>query len=168
MAVVRGNVPVRRGPRISINPPDPLGMARSVPAQDNGEQQPPARQELQHIHTPQSIDQELAHLTKDLELTRNSKSKCGLCSRNTRTRFRPCSTRIRQLRGKTLLLRSTQLAMKRTARFTRCLQTIRRNWRERCRKLSTTAKKTGDLLRRQQRRRRSYILRPLDEVVLWI
>ena len=127
-----------------------------------------AQQQLQHIHTPQSIDQELAHLTKDLELTRNSKSKCGLCSRNTRTRFRPCSTRIRQLRGKTLLLRSTQLATKRTARFTRCLQTIRRNWRERCRKLSTTAKKTGDLLRRQQRRRRSYILRPLDEVVLWI
>jgi predicted HTH transcriptional regulator len=27
-----------------------------------------ARQELQHIHTPQSIDQELARLKKDLEL----------------------------------------------------------------------------------------------------
>ena|SRR5271168_1964266 len=30
---------------------------------------PPARQQLQHIHTPQSIDRELARLTKDLELT---------------------------------------------------------------------------------------------------
>jgi hypothetical protein len=38
-------------------------------AQDKGGQQPSARQELQHIHTPQSIDQELARLKKDLELT---------------------------------------------------------------------------------------------------
>jgi hypothetical protein len=37
--------------------------------QDKGVQQPSARQQLQHIHTPQSIDQELARLTKDLELT---------------------------------------------------------------------------------------------------
>src|SRR6202035_2984713 len=34
-----------------------------------GVQQPSAREQLQHIHTPQSIDQELARLTKDLELT---------------------------------------------------------------------------------------------------
>jgi periplasmic protein CpxP/Spy len=46
-----------------------LGMAGSAVAQDNGAQQPSARQQLQHIHTPQSIDQELARLTKDLELT---------------------------------------------------------------------------------------------------
>lgn len=32
-------------------------------------QQPSARQQLQQIHTPQSIDQQLARLTKDLELT---------------------------------------------------------------------------------------------------
>ena len=38
-------------------------------AQDNGGQQPTAQQQLQHIHTPQSIDQELTRLTKDLELT---------------------------------------------------------------------------------------------------
>jgi hypothetical protein len=31
--------------------------------------QPSARQQLQHVHTPQSIDQELVHLTKDLDLT---------------------------------------------------------------------------------------------------
>jgi Spy/CpxP family protein refolding chaperone len=46
-----------------------LGMAGAAVAQDNGAQQPSARQQLQHIHTPQSIDQELARLTKDLELT---------------------------------------------------------------------------------------------------
>jgi DNA-binding response OmpR family regulator len=45
-----------------------LGMAGPALAQDNGAQQPPARQQLQRIHTTQSIDQELARLTKDLEL----------------------------------------------------------------------------------------------------
>jgi predicted HTH transcriptional regulator len=40
-------------------------MAAAAVAQDNG-QQPSARQ---HIHTPQSIDQKLAQLTHDLELT---------------------------------------------------------------------------------------------------
>ena len=46
-----------------------LGMAGTAIAQDNESQQPSARQQLQHMHTPQSIDQKLAQLTKDLELT---------------------------------------------------------------------------------------------------
>jgi hypothetical protein len=46
-----------------------LGITGAAIAQDNGAQQPSSRQQLQHIHTPQSMDQELAHLTKDLELT---------------------------------------------------------------------------------------------------
>jgi protein CpxP len=46
-----------------------LGTAGLAVAQDNAVQQSSARQQLQHIHTPQSIDQELARLTKDLELT---------------------------------------------------------------------------------------------------
>jgi len=46
-----------------------LGMAAPAVAQDTAVQQPSARQQLQDIHTPQSIDQELARLTKDLELT---------------------------------------------------------------------------------------------------
>jgi K+-sensing histidine kinase KdpD len=46
-----------------------LGMAGTAVAQDNGAQQSSARQQLQHIHTPQSIDQELARLIDDLELT---------------------------------------------------------------------------------------------------
>jgi periplasmic protein CpxP/Spy len=45
-----------------------LGITGAAVAQDNGAAQPSARQQLQHVHTPQSIDQELAHLTKDLEL----------------------------------------------------------------------------------------------------
>ena len=52
-----------------------LGMAGLVVAQDNGVQQPSARQQLQRIHTPQSIDQELARLTKDLELTPEQKQQ---------------------------------------------------------------------------------------------
>jgi predicted HTH transcriptional regulator len=46
-----------------------LGMAGTAVAQDNGAQQSSARQQLQHIHTPQSIDQELARRIEDLELT---------------------------------------------------------------------------------------------------
>lgn len=46
-----------------------VSMAGVAVAQENGVPQPSARQQLQHIHGPQSLDQELAHLTKDLELT---------------------------------------------------------------------------------------------------
>jgi predicted HTH transcriptional regulator len=46
-----------------------LVMAGLAVTQDSGAQQPSAREQLQHIHTPQSIDQKLASLTKDLELT---------------------------------------------------------------------------------------------------
>jgi periplasmic protein CpxP/Spy len=52
-----------------------LGMAGPAVAQNNGAQQPSARQQLQHIHTPQSIDQELARLTKDMELTREQQQQ---------------------------------------------------------------------------------------------
>lgn len=46
-----------------------FGMSSLALAQDNAAQQPSARQQLQHIHTRQSIDQELVRLTRDLELT---------------------------------------------------------------------------------------------------
>jgi hypothetical protein len=46
-----------------------FGTAAHAVTQDNGAQQPSAREQLQHIHTPQSIDQKLASLAKDLELT---------------------------------------------------------------------------------------------------
>ena len=44
-------------------------VAQDHVAQEDGVQQPSAREQLQHIHGPQSIDQKLARLTKDLELT---------------------------------------------------------------------------------------------------
>jgi hypothetical protein len=46
-----------------------LGMNGAAVAQDSAVQSPSACQELQAIHTPRSIDQELDHLTKNLELT---------------------------------------------------------------------------------------------------
>jgi periplasmic protein CpxP/Spy len=46
-----------------------FGIAGLAIAPGNGSQQPPASQQLQRIHTPQSIDEKLAQLTKDLELT---------------------------------------------------------------------------------------------------
>jgi K+-sensing histidine kinase KdpD len=46
-----------------------VGIAALAVAQENGAQKPSAREQLQRIHTPQSMDQELARLTKDMELT---------------------------------------------------------------------------------------------------
>ena len=54
-----------------------LGTAGTAVAQDSGVQKPSARQELQSIHTPQSIDQELTRLTKDLELTPEQQQQVG-------------------------------------------------------------------------------------------
>lgn len=45
-----------------------FGMTSLALAQENA-QPPSARQQLQRVHTPQSIDEELARLTKDLQLT---------------------------------------------------------------------------------------------------
>lgn len=45
------------------------GMASLALPQESAAQQPSARQQLQRVHTPQSIDEELARLTKDLQLT---------------------------------------------------------------------------------------------------
>ena len=52
-----------------------LGLARPAVAQDNGLQQPSAREQLQRIYTPQSIDKELARLTSDLQLTPEQQQK---------------------------------------------------------------------------------------------
>jgi periplasmic protein CpxP/Spy len=52
-----------------------LGLARPAVAQDDGVQQPAAREQLQRIYTPQSIDQELARLSSDLQLTPEQQQK---------------------------------------------------------------------------------------------
>src|ERR1700686_4497122 len=54
-----------------------VGMAGLGATQDSGAQQPPAREQLQRVHTPQSIDQKLASLTKDLELTPEQQRQVG-------------------------------------------------------------------------------------------
>lgn len=46
-----------------------LGLAGSAVTQEGRTQQPSAREQLQQIYTPQSIDQELSRLTTDLQLT---------------------------------------------------------------------------------------------------
>ena len=43
-----------------------LAVAGPTTAQDNGAQQPSAREQLRAIHSPKSIGQELARLAKDL------------------------------------------------------------------------------------------------------
>jgi hypothetical protein len=47
-----------------------LGMAGRAVAQDKREQQPSAREQLQQIHSPQSIDEEHARLDHQKELER--------------------------------------------------------------------------------------------------
>ena len=75
--------------------------------------------------------------------------------------IRHALTRIRQLRGRSLLRRFTLSATKRTARFTLCLLITRRNWKRRCSNASTMVEKTGDLLRLRPRRQR-HLLHRLD------
>src|SRR5438876_12351941 len=48
-----------------------LGMAGITMAQENAPQRQGPNQTRHGMHGPRSIDQELDHLTKDLELTRN-------------------------------------------------------------------------------------------------
>jgi hypothetical protein len=52
-----------------------LGLTGVVMAQDNAGPQPTAKQELQRIHGPRSIDEELDRLTKDLELTQSQRNE---------------------------------------------------------------------------------------------
>jgi hypothetical protein len=52
-----------------------LGMTGVAVAQENAQQPQSARKDLQRIHGPRSIDQELDHLTNDLELTANQRKQ---------------------------------------------------------------------------------------------
>ena len=100
-----------------------LGMSGLAVAQDDGAQKPSAREQLQHIHTPQSIDQKPAQLKKDLELTSKRQSKFGRCFRSTTIRFRRRAMRIRQPRDSSLVRRFTRSVTKRTTKSTLCLPT---------------------------------------------
>jgi periplasmic protein CpxP/Spy len=52
-----------------------LGMSGVATAQENSPQPKEPNQARQGIHSPRSIDQELDHLTKDLELTPNQRKQ---------------------------------------------------------------------------------------------
>jgi hypothetical protein len=118
-------------------------------------------QQLQHIHAPQSIDEELAHLTKDLELTPKQVQVRPLLDEH--------HDRIQALLDKNPTASRQELeaqihaisTMKRTTRFMLCLLITRRNWKRRCSNASIVVKKTGDLLRLRQHRP-SHLLRTLD------
>jgi hypothetical protein len=118
------------------------------------------RQQLQHIHTPQSIDQELARLTKDLELTPEQKQQV-------RPLLEEHHDRIQTLLDKNPEASRQELAPQihaisdETHRKIHALPTTRNGWKRRCSNASIMVKKTGDLLRLRQRRQ-SRLLRPLD------
>jgi Spy/CpxP family protein refolding chaperone len=52
-----------------------VGMAIPAGTQDNGSKPSSGRPQFQHIHGPRSIDQELAHLTHELQLTREQQQQ---------------------------------------------------------------------------------------------
>jgi Spy/CpxP family protein refolding chaperone len=52
-----------------------IGITGVAMAQDTAPQPQSAREELQKIHGPRSIDQELDHLTKELELTQKQRKQ---------------------------------------------------------------------------------------------
>jgi hypothetical protein len=97
-----------------------LGIIGIALAQENAPQSQRPNQGRPVIHGPRSIDQELDHLTKDLELTENSGNRSNPCFRSTTTGFRRFSTRIQASHVKTLARRSTRSATKRTMKLKRC------------------------------------------------
>jgi Spy/CpxP family protein refolding chaperone len=52
-----------------------LGITGVAMAQDNAQRPQGATQQLQKIHTPRSMDDELDHLTKELELTEKQRKQ---------------------------------------------------------------------------------------------
>jgi len=134
---------------------------RSAVAQDNGRQQPSARQPLQHIHTPESIDQKLAQLTKDLELTPEQQQQVRPLLEEHHDRIQALLDKNPKASRQELARKFTPSATKRTTRFMLCLRITRKNWKRRCGNAGIMAEKTGDQLRLRQHRQ-SHLPRPLD------
>ena len=70
--------------------------------------------------SPRTVQQELDHLTKDLELTPTQQKKSNRCWRSTTRRFKRCASRIRHSHGRTWLHKSTQSAHKLITKLKRC------------------------------------------------
>ena len=97
-----------------------FGMASLALAQNNAAQQPPAREQLQHIHTPQSIDQELARLTKDLELTAKQQQQVRPLLQEHHDKIQALLDKNPKSSRQSLRLGFTRSATKPTTRFTIC------------------------------------------------
>jgi hypothetical protein len=124
-----------------------IGMPCAGAAQDSGAQQPSAREQLQHIHTPQSIDRELGRLTKDLELTREQQQRVRPLLVEHHDRIQVLLDKNPKASRQELGPQIQPSATRRTKRFMPRLQITRRNWQKRCGNASIRAKKTDDPLR---------------------
>jgi hypothetical protein len=137
------------------------GMAGPVVAQDKGTQRPSAREQLQHIHPPQSIDQELARLTKDLELSPEQRQQVRPLLDEHHDRIQALldknKTASRQELGPEIHAISDETHHK----IHVLLTDHRRELERQCNNASTMVKKTGDL-RRLRQRRHNRLPRPLD------
>ncbi len=96
-----------------------LGMTGIAMAQENAPQPQGPNQARQGIHGPRSIDQELDHLTKDLELTPNQQKQIRPLLEQHHDRIQDCSTTIQGSHAETAARRSTRSATKRTTKLKR-------------------------------------------------
>ena len=97
-----------------------LGMTGIAMAQENAPQSQGPNQAPQGIHGPRSIDQELDHLTKDLELTQNQRKQIRPLLEEHHDRIQALFDNNLKLSRKDLGRRSTRSATKRTTKLKRC------------------------------------------------
>jgi len=124
-----------------------LGMSGPCISQDNGAEQPPARQQLQHIHAPQSIDQELARLTKDLELTPEQQQEVRPLLQDHHDKIQAVLDKNPTASRRDLAPQIHAISDEAHRRFTLCLPITRKNWKRRCRNASMKVQKSGGQFR---------------------
>ena len=78
-----------------------------------------AQNNTRRPHGPRSIDQELDHLTKDLELTPNQRKQIRPLLEQHHDRIQDCSTTIQGSHAETAARRSTRSATKCTTKLKR-------------------------------------------------
>src|SRR5258705_2170343 len=97
-----------------------LGMTGIGMAQENAPQPRGANQARPAIHGPRSIDQELDHLTKDLELTPNQRKQIRPLLEEHHDRIQALFDKTQSSHAKTSVRRSTRSATTRTTKLKRC------------------------------------------------
>ncbi len=107
-----------------------FGMAGPAVAPDSGAQQPTAREQLQHVHTPQSIDQELARVTKVLELIPEQQKQIRPLLEERHDRIQALLDKNPTASRQQLGPQIHAISDERTARFMPGLLITRKNWNE--------------------------------------